>query len=76
MPCKAQGLHDAAAAPTAGLWVVRRMYLILIAIHPKFAWTPFETILDFGHWNNADLMTLSIDPLVHKLVLVTINELC
>ena len=71
-----QILHEI-TAPTIGLWVgvIRQVYFVLIAVNKEASCFSLPFIINFGHWDNSHLVSLSQDLLLGKLAGVTGHQL-
>ena len=69
-------LHEI-TAPTTGLWVgiIWQVYFVLIAVNKEASCFSLPFIINFGHWYNSHLVSLSQDFLLGKLAGVTGNQL-
>ena len=69
-------LHEI-TAPTTGLWVgvIRQVYFVLIAVNKEASCFSLPFIINFGHWDNSHLVSLSQDLLLGKLAGVTGHQL-
>ena len=55
--------------------MVRQVYFVLIAVNKEASSFPLPFIINFGHWYNPHLVSLSQDFLLGKLAGVTGNQL-
>ena len=69
-------LHEV-TAPTVRLWigVIRQVDFVLIAVNKEASCFSLPFIIDFGHWYNSHLVSLSQDFLLGKLAGVTGHQL-
>lgn len=74
--CVFQSLHEV-TAPTVLLWVgiIGQVYFVLIAVNKEASCFSLPFIINFGHWDNSHLVSLSQDLLLGKLAGVTGHQL-